>query len=282
MSGSTRDLKRRLKSITATEQMTKAMKTVAVAKYNKTLAINQKFEQYASECEHLLSVLGNRDMDTHDVKRKNDKVCYVVVTGDRGLCGMYNIEVMRKLQTAIDGESREVSVVICGKWGISNSTSIKGAKIIKTFSLDSIPSYDQARQLGEYLQKLYDDGQADEVCFVVQKFKNVLVQVPEVTTFLPEQPQPQEQKGCDDYIFEPERDKILDNLLKICTMAKVYRVLLNCALGIHGATLAAMRTASDNSAQMYEELSLKLNRIRQMSATTEVIELAGSACAEYN
>ena len=282
MSGSTRDLKRRLKSITVTEQMTKAMKTVAVSKYDRTLAINQKFEEYAAQCEHLLSAVGGQQRVQDDEPRGNSSVCYVLVTADRGLCGMYNIELMRFLQSVIDGEKRSVSVVVCGKWGIANSDSISGAEIIDTFELDSIPDYDQARQLGEYLQKLYEDGAADEISFVVQKFRNVLVQTPEVLPFLPENTQEQEQITSCEYLFAPEREKILENLTRICTDAKVYRVLLNCAMGVHGATLAAMRTASDNSEQMYEELSLELNRIRQMSATTEVIELSGGASAEYN
>jgi F-type H+-transporting ATPase subunit gamma len=281
MSGTTRDLKRRLKSITVTEQMTKAMKTVAVSKYNRTLGISQKFEEYAAQCQHLLSVLGGKSAENADETPRSG-VCYVLVTGDRGLCGMYNIELMRYIQELINRQNRKVSLVICGKWGIANSSDITGAEIVGTFALDSVPEYDQARQLGEYLQKLYSDGNYEEISFVVQKFKNVLVQTPGVMPFLPQSRKQKQQEDTQEYIFAPEREKILSNLVKICTDAEVYRVLLNCAMGVHGATLAAMRTASENSEQMYEELSLELNRIRQMSATTEVIELSSSASAEYD
>jgi len=278
MSGTARDLKRRLKSVVATQQMTKAMKTVAVAKYNKTLAVTQKFDEYASQCRHLLASLGNNYAE-ESAAIKNERVCYVLVTGNRGLCGMYNLEIVRYLQELIQKETRKVFLVICGKYGASVRESFAGAEILQCVELADIPEYCSARGLYDYLCELYSSGQVDEVSFVCQKFKNVLVQTPSVQQIFPAVPEKNEDESVVDYMFLPGREEIFDGLLTLCASAAVYRILLDCAMGVHGATLTAMRTAADNSAEMYNELSLTLNRMRQMAATTEVIELSGSAAA---
>ena len=113
----------------------------------------------------------------------------------------------------------------------------------------------------------------------VQVPVQVLVQVPETDPFPPKQEQTAGEIQRD-YVFLPDRQTLRQELTELCIAAYVYRLLLNCAKGVHGATLAAMRTAADNSSEMYEELSQRLNRLRQMSATTEVIELSGAAAAE--
>ena len=278
MSGTTRDLKRRLKSIVATEQMTKAMKTVAVAKYNKTLTVTEKFDVYAAQCRHLLAALGSA-AETQREAAPCGRVCYVLVTGNRGLCGMYNLEIVRYLQECIAREPRPVDLVICGKYGAGIQNTITGAQVIGCFDIADIPTYEEARRLYDYLRELYESGRADEVSFVCQQFKNVLVQTPCMQQVFPRQPEQTENAGSTEYLFLPERDAIIGSLMDLCAAASVYRTLLDCALGVHGATLTAMRTAADNSAEMYNELSLTLNRMRQMAATTEVIELSGSAAA---
>lgn len=283
MSGSIRELKRRLKSIATTEQMTKAMKTVAVSKYSKALALAEDYKAYADQCEHLLSLLGGPEPVTREDEPGDPGaekgVCYVVITGNRGLCGMYNLELMRYLQSLIDGEDRKVSIVMCGKWGQENAGQLTGAEVIRNFTLHDMPDYGQARALADYMMQLYRSGAYDRVAFVIQRFQNVLVQVPETDPFPPKQEQTAGEIQRD-YVFLPDRQALRQELTELCIAAYVYRLLLNCAKGVHGATLAAMRTAADNSGEMYEELSQRLNRLRQMSATTEVIELSGAAAAE--
>ena len=276
MNSSARELKRRLKSVASTQQMTKAMKTVAVSKYNKVSSLYDDFEPYGAQCEHLLSILGGEEDPAPEEIREDLPVCYVAVTGNRGLCGMYNIELMRFLQeqTAAHPGSK---VVMCGKWGKDNAGQLKGAEIIRCFPLSDIPQYSQARELCDYMKQLHAGGEYSQVCFAVQRFKNVLVQTPELIPFPPRREA--RTQGGGDYIFLPERAELTHRLEDICTASYVYRVLLNCARGVHGATLAAMRTASDNSDEMYAELSQTLNRLRQSSATTEVIELSGAAAA---
>lgn len=281
MSGTARDLKRRLKSIATTEQMTKAMKTVAVAKYNKTLSVTQKFDVYAAQCRHLLAALGSV-LPEQEERTPVNRVCYVLVTGNRGLCGLYNIEILRFLQEKIRQESREVLLVLCGKYGVAQQHTLEGAQVLSAFPVEDIPTYETARSLYDYLRELYESGQVDEVSFVCQKFKNVLVQTPSVLPVFPRQPEEGESEQAGDYLFVPDKEGILDGLMTLCAASSVYRTLLDCALGVHGATLTAMRTAADNSAEMFEELSLTLNRMRQMAATTEVIELSGSSAAREN
>lgn len=277
MNGGIRSLRRRIKSITSTEQMTKAMKTVAVSKYNHALARLNGFGPYADKCRELL--LSSGGFHAEPKEGAENEVVYVLLTANRGLCGAYNLDLMREAERLIKAETRRCSLVVCGKWGADYAASKKLPNVIKTFVFADIPEYEDAAQLTELLCSLYLEGRAGEVCFISQHFKNILTQIPTVTSFLPKgEP---ETAADGDYIYVPDRDAIRRELTRRCLNAEVYKLLLSAASGAHGAMLIAMRTASDNSTAMLSQLELKLNRMRQSAVTTEVLELSGGSDTEY-
>ncbi len=271
-----RELKRRIKSITGTQQMTQAMKMVSVSKYNRALAQYSAFADYQVQCRRLQAALGNPGIKL-EPDRQIRSVCYVVLTANRGLCGDYNLQVIRCLRSRIDQQTLPWKVIMCGKWGQENITDIP----FEPFSLPDIPQWEQADVLSKKLAEMFRNGEADEILFVYQQFKNVITQTPICERFLPDACEDIAQAdGFEDYLFVPNRAALEQALLERCLCAQVYEKLLAAAAGSLGSMMMTMRTAADNSAAMLEKLSLKMNRMRQSAVTTQVIEIASASLQE--
>ncbi len=277
MSDNMRDLKRRIKTVSNTEQVTHAMRTVAVSKYNRVHKQAQSFAPYRAECARLLSFVG----DGGEAARGADApVCYVVVTANRGLCGGYNEELLAALKRKLAAEEEPYNVIVCGRWGADNAAARGVEHIAGSLALSDVPTYEEALALYRSLRALWDGGEARRVVFAYQAFRNILTQVPTAFTLLPADTV--EAAEDEDTLFVPDRESILPQLREQCLAAQVYGLLLTAAEGAHGAMLVAMRTASDNSHEMLSSLELELNRLRQAAVTTEVIEIAGGAAADRN
>ena len=268
-----RELKRRIKSVTSTRQMTQAMKMVSVSKYNRALARYNAFLPYQAQCARLERALGGLSL-TLPEGRTVRRVCYVVLTGNRGLCGDYNQEVLRLLRQTLAAQTLPYDVMFCGRWADENAADIPHT----LFPLDDIPTWEQSNALARQLLDRFTRGEADEVYFVYQQFKNVLTQVPACEKFLPQAPA--EAGKQEEYLFEPDREALGRALLERCVYARVYEILLGAATGFQGAMMMTMRAAADNSETMLESLSLTMNRLRQSSVTTQVLEISSAAIQE--
>ena len=276
-----RDLKRRIKSITSTQQMTQAMKMVSVSKYNRAQSGLEAFRLYREQCNRLMEAAGGVDPTVLEcsVSEPTGTVSrlYVVLTGNRGLCGSYNQDIIRYLKDILEQASEHDVIWMCGKWGIENAHGIKTSK---TFVFSDVPSWDESNQLTEKLISMYISGEVQEIYFVYQQFKNVLTQIPVCSRFLPMERNV--SALSDDYIFEPNQRELRKTLIECSLKADVYEILLNASTGVHSAMMISMRTASDNSEAMIEDLSLQMNRLRQSAVTTQVLEISGSSMQEGN
>lgn len=203
------------------------------------------------------------------------RVCYVAVAANRGLCGSYNLELVRYLAEVLAEEKQEYSVVLCGRWLRDNAAGLGIGGVIRWFDLPDVPDYAHALELTRYLRELWEREKADRVVFITQRFRNVLTRSPGLTPFLPFGAAG--EGGRDEYLFVPDRKSILPGLEEQCLTSQVYGLLLSAAQGAHGAMLVAMRQASDNSQEMLDRLKLEFNRMRQAAVTTEVLELTGGA-----
>lgn len=268
MSGSMRDLRRRIRALNSTEQLTRAMRTVAASKYNRVQQRSRRFIPYSQAAFRLLRKVGAAE----EAPRKNERVCYVAFTANRGLCGAYNADLMRYLAGLLQEEEREYSVVLCGRWGVENAALYEVDHIRQNFPVSDIPEYAQGRELAGCLWQLWESGQADEVVFVYQKSRNILSQTPVAERFLPLTTEKPESEIV--YIFSPEREKLLPALRSQCLSAQTYGVMLMAAEGAQGAMMNAMGQAADNAEEMLRDLKLELNRLRQQAITTEMLELA--------
>ena len=300
MGQSMRDIKRRIRSVKNTQQITKAMEMVAAAKLRRVQGQVLAGRPFA---EKLQEVLGRLLSSAAAAKRRVEhpllaarpvnKVCYVVIAADRGLAGGYNANLIRKATETLSAEEREYELIVVGR------------RVRDFFAKRNYPIYDEYTQIGdeidfaeakELARRLMDafkEGEFDEIYLVYSAFVNVSVHRPTVTRLLP-LARPEASADSDaakpnaaesgeseemEYIYEPNASTLLGILLPRFVETLVYRALMEAKASEHGARMVAMRNASDNAEELIEGLTLSFNRARQASITTELAEIVGGANA---
>ena len=272
MSTSIRDVRRRIRSVASTEQMTQAMKTVAVSKHNRAREKRDAFLDYDRACRAVLERLGGADIVAPSSPR--ERVVFLVLTANRGLCGSFHVDLFHALEERLQEETREVGFVVCGKWGRTYFEEHKDERVLRYFSVADLPAPETASEISAYLTELYRTGEASEIRIFGQQFENLLRQIPEEEVFLPKNVLAGEE--TDDVLFLSDRRALLRELTELSLSAMIYGRLLASAEGAHAAMLVAMRTANDSSEELLEELTMSYHRLRQAAVTTEVLELAGN------
>lgn len=277
-----RAIRNRIKSVESTRQITKSMKMVAASKLRKTQESGTTLRIFAERSGEMLSQLmasgGEFENEFLCPREEIKHVCYVLFVGNRGLCGIYNNSVLRYLEQQLKNSNTEASLVVCGRWG-RDLIAHSGIPVRRTFdSISDAPDSAEARMITDYIKELYLSGEADEIVLVYQQFKSVLSQAPGMKKLLPVEAKAGEHKTSE-YIFEPDKQSILDTLVKLYIDNTVYSTLLEAKIGEHAARMTAMTAATDNTNELIAELSLKLNHARQAAITTEIAEISGGAAA---
>jgi len=278
-----RAIRTRIKSVENTQQITKSMKMVAAAKLRHTQTAFSALKEFAERSDAMLRQVSGGSADwSHPLltpHEKNERVCYVLIVGNRGLCGTYNSALLRYLQELAPRDEREKSLVVCGRWG-RDMIPGAGLPIRKTFEISDAPDAKEAAELAAYLRELYLGGEADEIVLVYQQFKSVLQQIPGTKTLLPmSAAEAQEKREGEDrlWFYEPDRESLLNTLVDMAFNNTVHAVLLEARTGEHSARMSAMTAAADNTEELIGELTLQLNHARQAAITTEISEIAGGA-----
>ena len=274
-----RAIRTRIRSVENTQQITKSMKMVAGAKLRRTQSAFSSLRDYAARCAEMLGRVAQGMPVTEPLllpHAENARVCYVLIVGNRGLCGTYNSALLRYLEELAEKEKREKFLVVCGRWG---KDMIPGANIPirESFEIGDAPDAKEAEELTAYLRGLYTGGEADEVVLVYQRFRSVLQQSPGTQTLLPMAVEPPEKEAEKKYIFEPDRESLLRTLTDMTLKNTVHAALLEARTGEHSARMTAMTAAADNTEELIGELTLQLNHARQAAITTEISEIAGGA-----
>lgn len=282
-----RAIRTRIKTVTNTQQITKAMKMVSVSKLRRTQAAMTAMRPFTEKSGEILdTVLSGGGYENRFLVPRQEikKVCYVLFVGNRGLCGAYNSNIMRYMAELAAKETRDYSVVVLGRWG---KDVIRRIHLPVSHTFDDVsdtPTAQQGIEISEYLKNLYLNGEADQIVLVYQKFKNALTQIPTDMTLLPASLDRKEGDAAatganSGYIFEPDQATILENVLQLYINNTVYSALLEAKSGEHSSRMTAMTAASDNTDELVGELNLKLNRARQAQITTEISEIVGGASA---
>ncbi len=289
---SMRDIRRRIKSVASTQKITKAMKMVSASKMRKTQGTLMAIRPYSNKIQevmdHLLS--GGDDyknpfLTPHD---EVNKVLYVVIAGDRGLCGGFNSNVLRFAEQQMKSvpEGVQASALLIGSKARDHFRLRPQYDIMDVFSnIGDTPDVSQGKALSDYVIKKYLDGEVDEVYVVYSEFVSVMTQNPAVAQVLPipssavSAADEDEAHHDADYIFEPGGKEILDVILPKYVDSSIYRLLLESKVGEHGARMTAMDSATDNASELIDKLTLSLNRARQAQITTEITEIVGGAAA---
>jgi F-type H+-transporting ATPase subunit gamma len=278
------DIRRRIRSVKNTQQLTKAMKTVSAAKLRRAQDRVLSARPYADQLKRILGDLTSRiENVSHPLLevRPEEKVLLIVVTADRGLCGAFNSNILR----AATGFLREhleqkVNLATAGRKG-RDFFRRRGLPIQAEFvNIFSKLDYGHARDIAETVVKAYSDAELDAVYIAYNEFKSVIQQRVVVEKLLPLSKGELQQSGPQaDYIFEQSPQEIFNRLLPRYVEIQIYRALLESAASEHGARMASMDTASRNAGEMIDLLTLNMNRIRQAAITREIIEVVSGAGA---
>lgn len=280
-----RAIRTRIRSVRSTEQITKAMKMVAVSKLRKTQRGMNAMRPFAEKSQEVMDTLlsGSTELDNVYITPHKEvkKICYVLVLGNRGLCGAYNSAILHYANSVIKSSGKDYGLVICGRWG---KDVIKNSKlnVIRTFDeLTDTPSNDEAIEIAEYLKRLYTSGEYDEVHLIYQHYVTSLRQDQTEEQYLPASPKAKQDNGGADrmIMFIPDMHSILDSVMQLYLNNKIMSVLLDAKSAEHSARMTAMTAASDSTKELIDSLNVKLNRARQASITTEISEISGGATA---
>ena len=278
------DIRRRIRSVKNTQQLTKAMKTVSAAKLRRAQDRVFSARPYADQLKRVLGDITARlENVTHPLLevRPEERILLVVVTADRGLCGAFNTNILRAATAFLrEHAAKTVTLATAGRKG-RDFFRRRGIPIRSEFvNIFSKLDYGHARDISETITKAYSEAEIDAVYIVYNEFKSVIQQRIVVEKVLPlSSADLGSAAGDRDYIFEQPPQEIFDRLLPRYVEVQIYRALLESAAAEHGARMASMDAASRNAGEMIDMLTLNMNRIRQAAITKEIIEVVSGAGA---
>ncbi len=290
MSGQLKEVRNRIKSVTSTQQITKAMKMVSAAKLRRATDAILQMRPYAQNMQTILSnivssVSSDVSLPLAEV-RPVEKVLIIVVTSDRGLCGAYNANVIKMARHTIatkyaaQAAKGNVTILPIGKKGFEYFTR-NGAKVIDQFwDIFSKLNFDNVKRAAEYAQGAYLRKEFDSIELVYSRFKNAATQTFIAERYLPI-PKVEQKKGAksSDFIYEPSVEILLLELMPKILNTQVYKAVLDANASEHGARMTAMDKASENANELLKSLKISYNRARQAAITTELTEIVSGAAA---
>jgi F-type H+-transporting ATPase subunit gamma len=275
------DIRRRIRSVKSTQQITKAMKMVSAAKLRRAQEAMFAARPYARKMGEVLQSLASRAPAGHPLleERGNDRILGVVVTADKGLCGGFNSNILRMVQNFVkENAARDLRLTVVGRKA-RDFFRRRHVKIhAEHVGVFTALQYVSAQKVAQEVIRAFTEKEVDEVWLVYNEFKSVIQQrivakrlLPvERATFDPREP-------ALDYLYEPGPREIFDGILPKYVEIQVWQALLESAAAEHGARMAAMDAATNNAAEMIDGLTLYMNKVRQAAITKEIIEVVSGA-----
>ncbi len=278
---SLRDLKRRIKSISSTQKITKAMKAVAAAKMRRAQDNVLAARPFARRVRDVLGRVGSASVGMKHpllAVREPQKVAYIIVTADRGLCGGFNANVI-KMGVQETRKHPNADLITIGRKG-KDFFHRRGYNIAQQYIGTGKADLGLTNEVARFVIDKYTAEEYDEVYLIYSQFINVIVQKPVVQKILPVEPpggEADEKKV--DYIFEPDAENIMDSLLPMYIQNSLFQALLENNAGFFSAQMTAMDNATKNASEMIDRLTLTMNQARQAAITTEISEIVSGAAA---
>ena len=283
------DLKKRIASVKSTQKITKAMKMVAAAKLRKAQESAEKGRPYSEKMNNVILNLSSGISDKENAPKLlsgtgNDKVhLCVVMTSDRGLCGGFNSNIIKKAKSyfsKILSEGKELKIITVGSKGNDQLKRMYGDKIIENISFKESKNanYFDADKVGKIVIDKFEKKEFDVCTIFYNQFKNVITQIPQEQQIIPLKASEAEGNSTEDnYEFEPEEDEILSNLLPKNISTQIFKAMLENSASEQGSRMSAMDNATRNAGEMVDKLTIQYNRSRQAAITKELIEIISGA-----
>ena len=283
------DLKKRISSVKSTQKITKAMKMVAAAKLRRAQESAEKGRPYSEKMNNIILNLSNGISDIENAPKLlsgtgEDKVhLCVVMTSDRGLCGGFNTNIIKKakifFQKILD-EGKTLKIITVGSKGYDQLKRVYGDNIIDRISFKDSKNvnYFDADKVGKIVIEKFEKKEFDVCTIFYNQFKNVITQIPQEQQIIPlNTSEKTENSSEDNYEFEPEEDEILSNLLPKNISTQIFKAMLENSASEQGSRMSAMDNATRNAGEMVDKLTIEYNRSRQAAITKELIEIISGA-----
>ena len=290
MSGQLKEVRNRIKSVTSTQQITKAMKMVSAAKLRRAQDSILQMRPYAQKLQEMLSNIvssASADMELPLAEQRPvERVLLIPITSDRGLAGAYNANVIKltrelvKEKYAAQNAKGNVTILPLGKKGYEYFQRYGFRLVDNYWTIFSDLSFENVRNVAVYAQQAFLDKEYDRVELVYSQFKNAATQVFVSEPYLPiPRIENTESKKQTDFIFEPTKEVLLLELMPKILNTQVYKAILDANASEHGARMTAMDKASENANELLRNLKITYNRARQAAITTELTEIVSGAAA---
>ena len=283
------DLKKRISSVKSTQKITKAMKMVAAAKLKRAQENAEKGRPYSEKMNNIILNLSNGISDKESAPKLlsgtgNDQIhLCVVMTSDRGLCGGFNSNIIKKAKNYFDkvvSNGKELKIITVGSKGNDQLKRVYGDKIIENISFKNSKNanFFDADKVGNLIISKFEKEEFDICTIFYNQFKNVITQIPQSQQIIPLNAENDKlNKTEDSYEFEPEEDEILGNLLPKNISTQIFKAMLENSASEQGARMSAMDNATRNAGEMVDKLTIEYNRSRQAAITKELIEIISGA-----
>ena len=278
-----KEIRLRITSVGSTMQITSAMKMVSAAKLKRAQDAIIQMRPYANKLTELLNNLSasldSSDGGVYTQQREIKNVLLVTVTSNRGLCGGFNAYIMKKAKVLINEEyaNAKVSILSIGKKSSEHFTK-NGFNVASTHdALFGDLTFENVSIVAEGIMEQFVEGDYDKVVLVYNQFKNAATQIIMTENFLPVQAADNDSEVVVDYIFEPTKQEIVEQLIPKSLKTQLFKAVLDSHAAEHGARMTAMHKATDNASELKKDLTLTYNKARQAAITNEILEIVGGA-----
>jgi F-type H+-transporting ATPase subunit gamma len=291
-----KEVRIRINSVNSTRQITSAMKMVAASKLRKAQNAILNMRPYAQKLQHIMQDLSS-DMEDSDeglysAIRSEEKILIVAITSNRGLCGAFNSNVVKSAINLVEGKYAEqykkgnLSIMCLGKKGADGLNSYGITPVEVNNEIFDALTFDNAVPIAENLMAEFAEKKYDKIILIYNQFKNAAVQLLQEEPFLPivesDNHETTGEENNPNYIFEPNKEEILEALVPKAIKVQLYKALLDSFASEHGARMTAMHMATENADELIKDLKLTYNKARQASITNEILEIVGGAEALNN
>ena len=283
------DLKKRIASVKSTQKITKAMKMVAAAKLKRAQDSAEKGRPYSEKMNNIILNLSEGISDKENAPKllsgtgKDQIHLCVVMTSDRGLCGGFNSNIIKKAKnhfSKLSSEGKELKIITVGSKGNDQLKRVFGDKIIENISFKNSKNanFFDAEKVSKIIIEKFQKEEFDICTIFFNQFKNVITQIPQAQQIIPLKTDINDkEKSEDNYEFEPDEDEILTNLLPKNISTQIFKAMLENSASEQGARMSAMDNATRNAGEMVDKLTIEYNRSRQAAITKELIEIISGA-----
>ena len=282
-----KEIKNRITSISSTMQITSAMKMVSAAKLKRAQDAITQMRPYAEKLQEILGNLSatlDLSENAYSEQREVKNACIIAVTSNRGLCGGFNNNVIKKVNALKAGEYAQYNTKIISIGKKANDVFGKDALNVRPEGIGAAEdmfndlTFERSSEVAQYLMDVFAAGSVDKVVVIYNKFKNAALQEVMEEQFLPIVANDEEGgAAAGDYIFEPSKSEIVEDLLPKSLKIQLFKALLDSHASEHGARMTAMHKATDNAGELKRDLTLQYNKARQAAITNEILEIVGGA-----